>query len=298
MRASCYVVGLLGALGVAAQVAAKSDCEKESADCVTIGKLDFSIGVGYGSRSNPIVNGHDIPLILIPQFSYYGKRFFIENFDVGVTLHESATNTFNLVGSPGYDRVFFYRNDLQNFFIGGGFAGSSVSASASAAALPPVATGLPGLPGTPNIQVSDADLILERKRHATYLVGPEWNFKYGAVFGQLDALYEVTGQHNGTEIRAAIAVPLIRSAGTLTASAGATWKSSEVVTYFYGEKGIYDAGAALNPFAKISYTLALNDHWNINALAHIERLGDAIADSPIVQEKNVTTIFAGVAYSF
>jgi outer membrane scaffolding protein for murein synthesis (MipA/OmpV family) len=70
------------------------------------------------------------------------------------------------------------------------------------------------------------------------------------------------------------------------------------VTYFYGEKGIYDAGAALNPFAKISYTLALNDHWNINALAHIERLGDAIADSPIVQEKNVTTIFAGVAYSF
>ena len=61
--------------------------------------------------------GRDIPLVLVPQFSYYGKRFFIDNLDPGVTLFDGESNTLSLVASPGYDRVFFYRSDLQNFFV-------------------------------------------------------------------------------------------------------------------------------------------------------------------------------------
>ena len=51
--------------------------------------------------------------------AYYGKRFFIDNLDVGFTLAENAVNTLSLVASPGYDRVFFYRSDLQNIFVTG-----------------------------------------------------------------------------------------------------------------------------------------------------------------------------------
>jgi hypothetical protein len=65
-----------------------------------------------------LVNGKDIPLVAIPQFSYYGRRFFIDNLDFGFTLAERGANTFNLIATPGYDRVYFYRSDLQNFFIG------------------------------------------------------------------------------------------------------------------------------------------------------------------------------------
>jgi outer membrane protein len=255
--------------------------------------LNFSLGLGYGSRSNPIVNGRDIPLILVPQLSYYGKRFFIENLDVGYTLYENASNAFSLVATPGYDRVFFYRNDPQNYFIGGGTVGPSASSA------PPYgATGVPPGSGTAETEAEDPQQILERERDTTYLAGPEWNFNYGRVSGQVSALYEVTGRYNGSEVRAAIAVPLIQTSGALTASAGATWKSAELVTYYYGEKGIYEAGSALNPFVKLAYKLPLGDHWRINALAHYEWLDDAIANSPIIVEQSVTTIFAGVEYSF
>ena len=50
----------------------------------------MSVSLGIGSRSNPVMGESDIPLVVIPQISYYGKRFFLENLDLGVTLYEGA----------------------------------------------------------------------------------------------------------------------------------------------------------------------------------------------------------------
>jgi hypothetical protein len=52
----------------------------------------------------------------------------------------------------------------------------------------------------------------------------------------LTALYEYTGRHKGYELRGAIAVALIESRGTLVASTGITWKSTELVEYFYDRR--------------------------------------------------------------
>jgi outer membrane protein len=258
--------------------------------CVSLGKLHLGIGLGFGSRSNPIDTGRDIPLVLIPQISYYGKRFFLDNLDFGFTFYESDANTFNLIATPGYDRVFFYRRDLQNFFLFRGGSGASATAVGSSPPGQPVSAAAE--------ETALRDRILARRRHVTYHVGPEWHFEYGRVSGQLDALYEVTGEHDGTEFRAAVAIPLYRSHGDLVASAGATWKSGSLVTYFYGEKGLYEGGNALNPFVKLSYHLPMTKDWSIRALAHVEWLDSSIARSPIIFEDYVTTVFAGVFYSF
>ena len=98
---------------------ADDDCAASSDECVAVGSWNLSVALGAGVRTNPVVHAKDIPLIVVPQFSYYGKRFFIDNLDPGVSLFEGDSNTLSLVASPGYDRVFFYRSDLQNFFIGG-----------------------------------------------------------------------------------------------------------------------------------------------------------------------------------
>jgi len=262
--------------------------EAASDDCVSIGKLHLGLGLGIGTRSNPVDTMRDIPLVAVPQFSYYGKRFFLDNLDLGFTFYESDTHTFNLVATPGYDRVFFYQRDLQNFFVGGvGGGGGPTSAS----------TGVTPPPAQPP-QKTDSERILERRRHVTYHLGPEWHYNVGRITGQLDALYEITGEHDGTEIRAAVAMPLFASHGTLTASVGATWKSGALVTYFYGEKGIYEGGSAFNPFVKLSYGVPLTKRWSIKALAHVEWLDHSITDSPIIFESYVTTIFAGVFYSY
>jgi MipA family protein len=269
------VLGLVG--GVQAAGAA-DDCKGPSADCVAVGSWNFSVALGAGAMTNPLVGGKAIPLVVVPQFSYYGQHFFIDDLDLGLTLAETDRNTFNLVASPGYDRVFFYRSDLQNIFVKN-FSGYAIPVHAEATT-----------PGA--VQVAP------RTRRVTYLAGPEWTFKSGGISAQVDVLREITGQNHGTEVRAAAGVPLLEGKGSLTANVGLTWKSAAIVNYYYGADAIYRAGSALDPFFKLGYTLPLAGKWRLYAFAEYERLADSIADSPIVAEHYVATSFIGAIYSF
>ncbi len=254
-----WLLAILAGLAQAQAASTDDDCKGTSSECVAVGKWNFSVALGAGLRSNPLVTGKNIPLVVIPQFSYYGNRFFINDLDLGFTLVENTTNTFSLVGSPGYDRVFFYRSDLQNIFIGLPGLGTYVAQRVPAS--------------TPNAVQFPA-----RARRITYLAGPEWTFKLSGISGQLDVLQE--------------------SKGSFTANLGVTWKSAAIVNYYYGSAGMYEAGSALNPFFKLGYTLPLAGKWRFNAFAEYERLGNAIANSPIVEERFVATAFVGAIYTF
>src|SRR5690606_22928632 len=137
---------------------------------------------------------------------------------------------------------------------------------------------------------------IERPRRTTYLVGPEWLFDIGRVTGQLNALYEATGRHKGYEVRAAVAAPLVQSKSSLVLSGGFTWKSSQLVDYYYGVDRFYEPGAALSPFIKLGYSRPIGERWSVTAFVHYEYLGDEIADSPIVTDDSVVSAFAGVVY--
>jgi len=271
-----------GAVALAADNDNADLCKTPAPECAVVGKWNISLALGYGERSNPVRGRADIPLVLVPQVSYYGKRFFLENLELGFTLHETARHTFNLIAAPGYDRVFFYKHDLQNIFTNGGAI---------------------NLANGPSFQ-ADAELFRSeplRRRHSTYLLGPEWGFSYGRFIGQVDALYEVSGRHGGYEVRAAVATPIMpaehsQAGHSLMASAGLTWKSSALVRYYYGIEDVYEPGSAVNPFVKLGYTRPLAERWTLTAFVHYEYLGDAIGDSPIVASHGVTTFFAGLAF--
>jgi outer membrane protein len=257
--------------------AEEPSCSSPSPDCAVVGELDVSLSLGFGQRSNPVADKSGTPLLVIPRISYYGKRFFLENLDFGFTAYEGESNTFSLLATPGYDRAFFFSDDPQNIFVAGGTV---------------FQTGM--VAPAPGVEIP------VKKRRTTYLLGPEWTFGYGRLTGQLNALREVTGRHEGYELRGAFSVPLLRSKGLLTAGAGFTWKSAEVVRYYYGIDGLYVPGAAFNPFVKMSYSLPLSDRasnrWTVNAFAQYEHLAGAIANSPVLAEDHVTTFFAGVAF--
>ncbi|HJY36906.1 MAG TPA: MipA/OmpV family protein, partial [Steroidobacteraceae bacterium] len=253
--------------------AAQSACTAPSQDCVVVGDLSVSLSFGAGTRTNPVRGRSDIPLFVIPEVSYYGKRFFLESLEPGVTLYESDANTFNLIATPGYDRVFFSRSDLQNVVV------SSFSGNVD---------------GNPPPLVDQSFPV--GRRHTTYLAGPEWLFRYRDLIGQVNALYEVTGRHQGYEMRAAVSAPLIQTNQSLVVSGGWTWKSAATVDYYYGVNNLYEPDAAFNPFIKLSYVLPLSERWTLTAFVHYEYLDDTIVDSPIVSDREVITAFAGFKF--
>lgn len=256
----------------AARGSSVSDCDPDSSDCVVVGKWNFSLALGAGVRTNPLLHGQDLPLVVVPQLSYYGKRFFIDNLDVGITAIESAKNTLSMIASPGYDRIFFYRSDLQNILVNlGGTTGGSNP--------PPVP-------------------FPSRPRPITYLAGPEWTFNEQGIIGQLDVLREVTGHNHGEEIRAALQLPVRRSTDKFNATIGLTWQSAAIVNYYYGALHIYESGSALRPFVKLNYTRPLGRGWKFEGIVEYEHLASAIADSPIVAQNYVVTSFLGFVHAF
>src|SRR5688500_9670433 len=60
---------------------------------------DLGIAVGYGERSNPLVNGEDIDVNAVVDFSWTGKRFYFDNGDFGYTFLERRSYAFNFVAT-------------------------------------------------------------------------------------------------------------------------------------------------------------------------------------------------------
>jgi MipA family protein len=273
VRTTLALFAIAAAAGPQA-ASAQTPCKAPSEDCIAVGDLQVSLSFGYGTRTNPVEGRDDIPLFVIPYLSYYGKRFFLESLEPGVTLYESDAHTFNLIATPGFDRVFFSRNDPQNIIV-------------------PFASDAPSFSGE---AIEEERTFPVGQRHTTYLAGPEWLFRHREFISQVSALYEFTGRHKGYEVRAAVSRPLIQSKQSLVINAGLTWKSAATVDYFYGVQDFYSPGAALNPFVKLSYALPLSERWTLIAFVHYEYLDDAIADSPIVTDREVVTAFAGLNF--
>lgn len=269
LRKTLPLLALLPAVAAVQPAAAQNPCKSPSPDCVAVGDLEVAVSVGFGTRTNPVLGRDDIPLFVLPQVSYYGKRFFLESLEPGVTLYESDAHTFNLIASPGFDRVFFNRKDLQNVVV-------------------PLAAVAPSFGRAEDVQQFEVG-----RRRTTYLAGPEWMFRHDDFIGQVSALYEVTGRHNGYEVRAAVSAPLIQRKQSLVVNTGLTWKSAETVGYYYGVPGLYKPDGALSPFIKFNYALPLSDRWTFTAFVHYEYLDGSIVDSPIVSGREVVTAFAG-----
>jgi MipA family protein len=275
LRKTPLLLALLPAVVAVQPVAAQSACKSPSVDCVAVGDLAVSVSVGFGTRTNPVAGRDDIPLFVLPYVSYYGERFFLESLEPGVTLYESDAHTFNLIASPGFDRVFFSRKDLQNVIV-------------------PLAAVTPGFQGVTS-GAQDVAFPVGRRR-TTYLAGPEWMFRHDKFIGQVSALYEVTGRHEGYEVRAAVSAPLVQRKQSLVVNTGVTWKSAQTVNYYYGVPGFYKPAGALSPFIKLNYALPLSDRWTFTAFVHYEYLDGSIVDSPIVSDREVVTAFAGLNF--
>jgi outer membrane protein len=270
------------------RAATENECKDASSECVPVGHWDFSISIGAGVRTDPVVHESTIPLVVIPHISYYGEHFFLDDLDLGYSFIDSDRSNLSLIATPGYDRVYFYRSDLQNIFVTGVTNFNAVGNSSQ------------NEPGYNN----ETTAVHYKKpfpwhtRSITYLAGPEWTFKFHGVSGQLDVLREITGHNHGDEVRAALGIPLSKKSPDWTADVGLTWKSAAIVNYYYGAPGAYEAGSALDPFVKLGYSHPLKGKWKITGFVECERLSNAIADSPIVNARFVTTAFVGTVYSF
>ncbi len=284
--------------------AASYACDSSKADCVEVGTWDISVGIGAGVRTNPVEDGDDIPLVVIPQINYNGEHFFIQNLDIGVIVWENETQQLNLFMTPSYDQVFFDRWNPSNFFTESNTliaAGGDKNGYGGGSLIPEIDNGTELVsPGFKDVGHREF-----RNRRTAGLAGIEYQLSSGPVDIQFQYLSEFTGLHHGDEARVSIARHWGFGKHHVIGSLGAVWQSEEVVNYYYGvtppeadARGTYTADAAISGIARLDWNYELTERWDLRFLASYRQLPDEIAESPLINDNKVITVFVGGVYHF
>jgi hypothetical protein len=96
----------------------------------------LGLALGYGKRTNPLIQSDDIPVILDVDVAWFGKRWFFDNGDLGFALLDEPAFTTSLVARVNSDRVFFGKTNARfvNFsYQGANFASTPLVDSTTGA---------------------------------------------------------------------------------------------------------------------------------------------------------------------
>jgi outer membrane protein len=257
----------------------------------------FGIGVGYGTRTNPLVLSEDIPILVDLDIAWFGKRWFFDNFDLGFQLADNRVFTANAVARVNSDRVFFGKTNIRyvNFTIAAG--GDEVPFTPAPAPGRPT-NGPTVEPEPQKLEVPDRDYAIE--------MGLEMLF--GGDWGQatLRGFHDVSQTHEGFEISADYSYRWTRGRFSVSPLVGLAYKSDDLSNYYWGVNP-KEAGATLQPYqakggvdweAGLRTNYFLTKTLRLAISADYERLHDSVAESPIVEDDHVIGYFAGVAWQF
>ena len=233
--------------------------------------------LGYGERSNPLIQSDDIPIYVDVDIAWFGDSFFFDNGDLGLTIADSAYVTTSIVARFNSDRVFFGNTDTR--FVLFDNAGAPLAEATE-------------------FKVPDRDYAIE--------MGFEVLSDGGWGQLQMSAYHDVSGTHGGFEASADYSYGWRSQRWYVEPGIGASYKSASLNDYYWGisedEAGNvvlpYEADAGMNLRARLLLGYQLSRHWSLSLVAEFERLNEDAADSPLVDDRNVLGYFAGLAYRF
>ncbi|HEX7082403.1 MAG TPA: MipA/OmpV family protein [Gammaproteobacteria bacterium] len=236
---------------------------------------EIGIALGYGERTNPLIQSDDIDILVDIDIAWFGERWFFDNGDVGLTLRNDERFTLNVIGRINSDRLFFSKTDTEHVSVFN-FGESTLEP----------------------IEVPDRDYAFEVGLEL--LTDGEWGYL------QLAAHHDVSDRHHGYELYADYGRRFRRQRWSFEPSFGFSWKSKDLNDYYWGVRvdeansrlQVYRPDAGLNAHARVAASYQLDRHWTFQAAAEYERLNDEAADSPLVADRSVRSAFAGFSYHF
>ncbi|MCU4674972.1 MipA/OmpV family protein [Catenovulum sp. 2E275] len=287
---------------------ALADSQAYPADSGSYAKVDswhFSVSLGVGNKSNPLVQGDDFPLYILPSVYYYGENVFFENGDLGYTFVETPNYALSAISRLNEEVVHFVdwhpANILMTQFVN------------SDSKEPTLDTKL-----TAEWSNNNQNQISPQSAHLDYrqLAKRKWSLDAGVQLDwfindtsafRLSVLTDVSQVHYGENINLEFRqVVNYTNHWQLNWGIGTDWLSKELSRYYYGVSQrdnvdsvyYYQPDSALLPYIKLSPSYRFNSNWRLVGLFKYQHLPSEITDSPIVEKNNRTTWFVGVNYAF
>ncbi|WP_394221826.1 MipA/OmpV family protein [Alteromonas gracilis] len=261
---------------------------------VCIEEDNWSIGVafGVGARTNPLVDGDAIPLIVLPDVAWYGEHAYFDNGEFGYQWqpHQDVTT-----------EVFFRANTERAYFA---FWQPSNILLPTSNATDGADTPNPDDPeGEPPRYISVNDIA---QRKWSLDIGVRTNWFNDKSRWSLTFIHDALNVHNGFSATGQYQHDFEWQDWTLSTHLSVTYKSNSLIDYYYGiserdtsdENLWYNAGSALQVTGGLLFNKPLNQQWHWLGRIQFTSLSSGMTDSPLVSKRYVTNMFFGVGYRF
>ncbi|GFE64746.1 MipA/OmpV family protein [Litoreibacter roseus] len=202
-------------------------------------------------------------------------------------------------------------NDASPFplirYQGNGFSVGTTGVFIDAFSTPVSKLEFVATPRFTGLEDPDADELNGIDRDFTVDAG--FRFTYDVTPGTelvTTVLQEVTGEHDGQELRVSLSRSSDGFGFPLKGTVGVSWKSEDLSEYTYGVfasearggRDAYSPGSTLTPFVGLSSSIPLSQSAVLIGGVRAEFLEDDISDSPIVDEDVIFGASIGVQFSF
>ncbi len=250
---------------------------------VALNQWHVGANLGYGSMTNPLHGGDNLPLILIPDIAYYGESWYFDNAQLGYTFVEHSEHVLSVVTEFNPETRFFVDWHPSRVFAlqGNSFASMEMD-------------------GPRVVDIHDV-----RKRQWALDVGLEYHYFSSAGQVTVNALADTTSVYNGWRADISWRNSYRMQRWIVEPTVGIKYANAEMNTYFYGlqqqEVTGLDAlslGSTLQPYANIDVSFILNKR---NALRfHVGYIDyhSLASDSPLFEESSAVTAFIGLKHVF
>lgn len=249
----------------------------------------FSLAAGHGKISTPLSGRHALQGDVMPGVSYYGDNFYLENTHLGYSLLEQDHVYIDLVGELNDDGMFFEFDGVNNF---GWWEAIGINRTGGVEG-----GGKP--PATPG-QFEDI------KRRLSYMAGISSNFTANGSTFRVSYLQDISGVHDGSELRLTLRQDWSWDKVQLQLQAGLARKDQQLVNYYYnlrpyeisGIPSWFELASTWNYHFGATFVYQYDEHWALLAHWQHQQLDRELLRSPLVRRADYQSRFVGVRYSF
>lgn len=270
-------------------------CKIEDQACLQAPYWSFSLAWGYGAKTNPLKQADNIPLFLVPRWQLEYQNFFIDNLDIGYALNQSSQSGLVVLLTPNLDGLYFNQSHFLN---------------AVATSIPSGQSGV-GVGG----ELSDIILFDDVERDFSYYLGLEWHKKSNQHKIAIQSLFDVSGVHDGAELRLNYSYRSQSDSAIFVPSIGVAWRNSKVNNYYYGVTEadlnvvrdsdssslnhlLYHAGSGANVYLGFDLVRPITQNTAFLFKLGAEFLPKSVRKSPLIESDVVFTGFIGALTQF
>lgn len=270
-------------------------CEQASIPntCTEAGSWQVSLAMGAGFRSNPLHGGHNWPLWLMPDLSYYAQHWFFDNGTLGYTLNPTSDWQFSLVSRLNEEAGYFRRASPANVFQRQGIAS---------------VTG----PQEKFLYAAELSVAVLDKRPLALDAGTQLDWNWAGLQWRLNWWHDVSGQYHGQHLKFGAAYAWAHRSGNWLFSSAIAWKDTDLMNTYYGIRAAegdgfdYLARASWQPELAVQWQYPLTAQWSVLTMLRYRWLntevqlqpGGPVTDSPMMQEQYIRSWFVGLSYRF